>query len=359
MIKKERLINTLLDLVRIDSPSGEEEILAKEIAQRLIRLGAIVEFDNFGNLLARFDGTGQPIMFNAHLDTVEPGRGVKPIINQETISSDGTTILGGDAKAGIAAILEALTSLKEGQRNHLPVEVVLTRQEELGLTGATNLDYQKIRAKTGFVFDGDEQVHKLYVSSPGYILLDANITGRSAHAGVEPEKGISAIKIAANILSKLPLGRIDHETTLNIGLIEGGTVRNAVPDKTVIKGELRSRSKQKLKQLTSQVKQIFCSELKKHKEARLELTLIKAFDSFYSNLDKPAIQMAVKTLKSLGLKADFIDSGGGTDANFFHKNGIDVAVVGTGVWESHTTREYVVIPELIQTAEFAEKIIAI
>ena len=241
MIDQERLINSFCELVKIDSPSDEEEEVARYLTSRLETLGFTVERDAHGNLIASEEGA-DPLMLSAHMDTVEPGRGIKPEVQGDRIVSDGTTILGGDCKAGVAAILEGLDSIAMDGGLRRPVQVVLTRGEEIGLVGAANLDYSMIRCRDAVVFDGNGPVNTLTGASPTYMRFDVNITGRGAHAGVEPEKGLSAIRIATEIINELPQGRLDDETTFNVGLITGGTVRNAVPVDASFGGEFRSHN---------------------------------------------------------------------------------------------------------------------
>lgn len=359
MINQKRIVETLIDLIKIDSPSGEEQILSAEISKQLKKLGGKVEFDNYGNLICKFNGTGEPILLNCHLDTVEPGRNIKPIIKGDMITSDGSTILGADPKSGIAIILESIASLKEDNKQHQPLEIVFTREEESSLGGAINLDYLKIKAKQGIVFDGDAEVHNIFISSPGYYRMDFAIMGRSAHAGVEPEKGISAIEIASKIISLLKLGRIDDETTANIGLIEGGSARNAVPEKVAIKGELRSRDQTKLLKQVKLVQKVVARVAVLYPEAKITVDLAEEFQGFKMKPDHKTIKAASEVLNSMNMKPILVDSGGGSDANIFHQKGIEVIVVGTGGWELHTTREYLVIPQMIQAAKFCEKIISL
>ncbi|MFQ5934698.1 MAG: M20/M25/M40 family metallo-hydrolase, partial [Dehalococcoidia bacterium] len=241
MINQERLVKSFCDLVQIDSPSDEEEAVAQELTQRLESLGFRPERDAHGNLIASEDGE-TPLLLSAHMDTVEPGRGIKPRVEGDRVMSDGTTILGGDCKAGIAAILEGLESIKEDSVHRRAVQLALTRGEEIGLVGARNMDYSMIKARESVVFDGNGPVSTMTSSSPTYVRFDVKVTGRAAHAGVEPEKGLSAIKIAADIINRLPQGRLDEETTINVGTISGGSVRNAVPETVTFSGEFRSRN---------------------------------------------------------------------------------------------------------------------
>lgn len=359
MISQKRLVQTLIDLIRIDSPSGEEVQVAREISKRLQEFGCRVQKDKFGNIIAKLEGEGEPIVLETHMDTVEPGRGVKPVIDGDKIHSDGTTILGADPKAGISIILEVLTSLKESKQKHLPLEIVLTREEEIGLNGARNLDYSLISAKYGLILDGDEEIHKIFKSGPGYIRIDATITGRAAHAGVAPEKGISSIEIAAQIISKLKLGRLDFETTANIGTIQGGSARNAVPETTHIKGEIRSLNKRKLVKQAEKAQKIFDTVMLKYPEAKIHLELEEEFGGYKLTAAHKTVKLISDTLVEMDLVPQLLDSGGGTDANIFHTHGIEVVVVGTGTWDLHTTAEYLVIPQFIQAAQFVEKLISI
>lgn len=359
MVNKDRLVKTFTELVQIDSPSGEEEKIAKELMIRLKKLGGKVKLDSYGNVIANFDGIGKPIMLNAHLDTVEPGRGIRPIVKGDKVVSDGSTILGGDAKAGVSIILEALESLKQDKKKHLPIEVVLTREEETSLAGAKNLDYTKIKSKHGLVFDGDEHVSRIFVASPWHNEIDLIITGRAAHAGVEPEKGLSAIEIGARIISLLKLGRIDFETTANIGLINGGSARNAVPEKMRVKGEIRSRDKNKLKKHVAHFKKVVSEIAKKYKDAKIELLIEEAYQGFKIDSKHKTVKLVSETLKSISFGPSLIATGGGSDANIFYKHGVEVVIVGTGVYDAHTVREYVLIDQMFDGAKFCEKLISV
>lgn len=357
MINQKRLIDTFLELVKIDSPSEDEEKMALAVSEKLKKLGGNVKRDSFGNVIGQFDGKGTPLMLNAHLDTVEPGRGIKPIVSTDKIKTDGSTVLGSDPKAGVSIILEALTTIMEDKKDHPPLDIVFTREEETSLGGALNLDYSLLRAKEGIVFDGDEEVWKIFISSPTYYAIDAKITGRAAHAGVEPEKGLSAIMIASEILTQFPQGRIDDETTANIGTISGGSVRNAVPETVTLEGEIRSRNPKTLKKILAKVKKTFEAASKKYPQAVIDLQLLKDFEGFVVPKNHTLIKRASGVLKQLNLPAELKDSGGGSDANIFFIHGIDVIIVGTGVYDAHTTREYLVIPQMVEAANFCEQFI--
>ena len=356
MIDRDRLVKTFCDLVRIDSPSGEEDAAAIDLMERLRALGFSPVRDDYGNVVASDDGPN-PLLLSAHLDTVEPGRGIEPIIDADRIVTDGTTILGGDCKAGVAAILEALTSIREDGTAHRPIEVAFTREEEIGLVGARNLDFSKIAAKEAVVFDGEGPPSQITSASPTYIGFDIEITGRAAHAGVEPEKGLSAIEIAAAIISKLPQGRLDPESTFNIGTIEGGTVRNAVPESTTVRGEFRSRNLETLDSIRLQLSETISSVRGAFPQATIEDHLHTEFETYTLTDDDPATSLVTAALRSLGLEPSMQPSGGGTDGNIFRRRGISAVVVGMADHDMHTVRESVTIPDLVDAAHLCETLL--
>ena len=356
MINQDRLIQTLCDLVKIDSPSGQEEEISKELAERLINLGFKVAPDSYGNLIASEEGEN-PFMLSAHMDTVEPGTGIVPKVESDRIISTSKTILGGDCKAGVSAILEALESINEDSSERIPVEVVFTREEELGLQGAVNLDFSKIKAKEAIVFDGEGAPNEIITITPTYFSFDITIEGRAAHAGVDPENGISSIHIAADLIPRLPQGRLDHETTFNIGTIKGGNVRNSVPQDTIINGEFRSPSIETLDGLKMQVIEAVNEVRAKYQEANLDNQIYTNFKSYKIENDNPLAIRIASAIKSLGLIPKTKYSGGGSDANIFREKGINSVVVGMADHNMHTLSEYVIISELVTAAKLCELLI--
>ena len=255
-INRERLRQYLLDLVQIDSHSREEGAVAARIRADLEALGVEVEVDDAGekvggdtgNVIARVKGTVEgapPIFLAAHMDTVVPGKGVKPVIDGDVIRTDGTTVLGGDDKSGCAIIVECVRTLRENGIPHSDIDAVFTICEEVGLLGAKYLDLAGIRSTYGLVLDSDD-VGYLFTKAPSADHMEFVVHGLEAHAGVCPENGISAIKIAAEAIAAMKLGRIDDETTANIGVIEGGAATNIIPNRVVLRGEARSHDDAKL-----------------------------------------------------------------------------------------------------------------
>ena len=357
MANKKRLIKTFMDLVRIDSPTGEEDEMDREVSNRLEALGFSVYHDSFKNVIATLPGNGEPIVLSAHLDTVEPGRGIKPILDGDILKSDGTTILGGDCKSGVTIVLEALTSVVEAARDHVPIEVAFSRSEEGGLVGARSMEMSRLTAKRGMVFDAEGNANRITTGAPYQNVVKAHIHGRASHAGIEPEKGISSILIAAEILTRLPLGRIDSETTANIGIVNGGIKRNIIPDYTFLDGELRSLDKSKFDHYTDQVRTIFTQVGESHYGCSIELDIENTYAGYMVEPGNETAQMIAEAVLEVGLVPQFENTGGGSDANIFYKNGITALPVGIGVTGFHTTSETADIEQVVLAAEVCERVI--
>lgn len=267
MVNEKRLLEEFLELVQIDSETKHEAEISKVLKQKFTDLGLSVKEDDTkevtghgaGNLICTLKGTkdADTIYFTSHMDTVVPGKGVKPIVEDGYVKSDGTTILGADDKTGLAAMFEAIKVLKEQNIEHGTIEFIITAGEESGLVGAKAMDRSDITAKYGFALDSDGKVGNIIVAAPTQAKVRATIFGKTAHAGVEPEKGISAITIASKAISKMPLGRIDKETTANIGRFEGGTQTNIVCDQVDILAEARSLVPEKMEAQVQKMKEAF------------------------------------------------------------------------------------------------------
>ncbi len=351
MADRQRLIDTLVELIRIDSPSGEEDAIDQHVSSLLASLGLEVRHDCYNNIIARLEGTGEPLLLSAHLDTVEPGRGITPELEGDTLRSDGTTILGGDCKAGLAIVLEALACTAESDRPHRAVEVAFSRHEEGGLVGVRHMDFDLLTATSGIVFDGEGPPSRITVSAPSQNVVAAEIVGRAAHAGLEPENGLSALVVAADIISNLPLGRIDSETTANIGWMEGGLKRNIVPERAVLDGEFRSRSNDKLAWLEEQFRKVFDDTAGRYSEARIALDIQNTYRAYRVGPEHETVHTICSALGEVGLSPVMDASGGGSDANVFIARGITALPVGIGVRSFHTTWETANIPEVMQGAD--------
>jgi len=367
MVNKKRLIESFMELVKIDSVSKKEKEVADFLVKKLKDLGLEVIVDqagekvksNSGNIIARLKGNikkATPIMFSAHMDTVVPGKNIKPICDGEKIVSSGKTILGADDKAAIAALLEALHIIKENNISCGDIEIVFSICEEIGLKGAKNLDISSLNAKLGFVLDAGGQVGEIINAAPSQNSLEIIIYGKSAHAGANPEEGINAIQVTGFALSRMKLGRIDEETTANIGIISGGRATNIVPDKVTLKGEVRSRSEEKLEKYTEQLKKITEDTAREFK-AKVGVKINREYYCYNLSTDDRIIKIAMKAAKDMGLEPLLHPSGGGSDANVFNKKGFPSVDLAIGMEKVHTVDEYILVKNLKNTVEYVLSII--
>ncbi|HWS86781.1 MAG TPA: M20/M25/M40 family metallo-hydrolase [Pyrinomonadaceae bacterium] len=374
MINEERIKNLLLELVQIDSVSREEREVAQRIKTYCEELGAEVFIDdagekvggNTGNVIARFPGTiptAEPIMMSAHMDTVVPGRGVKPIVEGDIIRTDGSTILGGDDKSGCSVIIETVRCLQEQSIPHAPIDAVFSICEEVGLLGAKHLDMSKVRAKYGLVFDSDDPGF-LFTKGPSADHFEIKIYGLESHAGVAPEQGISAIRIAAEAISAMKLFRIDEETTANIGVIRGGEATNIITNLVTLRGEARSRDDAKLEAQTRHI--IKCCEDAAAKyevtvdgvttKARVESHVTREYHAMDVSDDSRVVRLVKEAAARMGLKVETLASGGGCDANIFNKRGIECANLGTGMRAIHTVKEWLDVKDMYASANMTLEI---
>ncbi len=367
MINEKRLVECFMELIRIDSVSRKESNLAEFLIKKLEGLGLGVIVDqagekikaNTGNIIARLNGNIKeafPIMFAAHMDTVVPGKNINPLIKREKIVSTGKTILGADDKAGIAALLEALHLIKENNISCGDIEIVFTICEEVGLLGAKNLNISQLNSQISFVLDSGGKVGQIITAAPSQNSIEFIIYGKSAHAGANPEEGINAIQVAGFVLSRMKLGRIDEETTANIGIISGGRATNIIPDEVILKGEVRSRNEEKLEEYTKQLKKIIEDTAQEFK-TRANIKINRKYYCYNLSPQDRVVKIAVKAAEDIGLQPLLCPSGGGSDANIFNKKGIPSVDLAVGMEKVHTVEEYILIEELKKSAEYILSII--
>ncbi len=362
MINQERLINQFKALVTIDSETGYEREIADYLKQTFSALGLeVIEDDSqersghgAGNLVATLKAnhsTDAPIIyFTSHMDTVTPGKSIKPIIEGDSIVSDGTTILGSDDKTGIAAMIEAIKMIKENDIKHGEIQFLITAGEESGLKGAKNLQEGLLRAEYGYAFDSNGEVGTVIVAAPTQAKIEAVIHGKSAHAGVNPEDGISAIQVASYAISKMKLGRIDDETTANIGKFHGGTATNIVTERVDILAEARSLNDDKLKKQIEQMKGAF-DQAAEHFSTSIDFHYDIMYPAFRFTEENPVVQKAAHAIEAIGRIPQLTSSGGGSDANVINGYGIPTINLGVGYEKIHTTSERMPIKELVKTTE--------
>lgn len=375
MIDHARLAAEFARLAGINSPPLKEKEIAGYLESRLTRLGAEVVFDaaaqstggEVGNLVARFaarDKDAEPLLFSVHMDTVEPGGEVVPVLKDGIFTSAGNTILGADDKAGIAELIEALEVVREQAIPHGPIEVVVSIAEEIGLVGAKHFDYDLVRSKRAYALD-TPGIDWMVLRAPGANRLRVEITGREAHAGVAPEQGVSAIQTAALAVAEMRLGRIDAITTANIGTIEGGVAINIVPRTVRLEGEARSHDPEKLKSQTEHM----CDCFRKAADAmareidgerirpEVSIDVQPDYPSMAVAEDAGVVQLARHAAEAAGHDLKVRVGGGGSDANIFNAHGIETIILGTGMQKVHTVDESVSVSDMAHVARLLVEII--
>jgi len=374
-INEKRMVQLFCDLAKITSLSGKEGAIARRLSILLKFMGAEVRVDDAGrkiggetgNLIARFPGTApaEPFLLSAHMDTVGPAADVRPQVHKDRVTSDGTTILGADCKAGIAVILEVIRTLDDNKIPRPPLEVVFTISEEMALLGAKYLDHGSLRARYGLIFDNEQGIENVITSAPAADKLDIKVYGAAAHSGVAPEKGISAIKVVSSAIAGMKLGRIDSETTANIGFISGGSAINIVPPLVELSGEARSHDPAKLRRQTRHMEDCLKRAVKKIKvrdggkliTPRYEFSLEQKFPNLRIDKTNPVLPLIAAAMLEEGLKIKPSASGGGTDSNILYGHGIKAPVLSTGMRDVHTTHEYLDLKDFFACARLTLRIL--
>ncbi len=375
MVNRERLCAEFSRQAAIASPSLREGEISRYLQGRFRELGGDVIVDDAGaaagsesgNLIVSFPARGrqcEPLMLSVHMDTVEPADGVMPVLESGLFTSAGETVLGADDKAGIAEIVEAFEILRERDLPHGPLEVVVTICEEIGLVGAKLLDYSLIRSRRGLALDTNG-VDRIIRKAPCANKLRFEIIGREAHAGISPEQGVSAIAVASRAIDNMRLGRIDEETTANLGTIHGGQASNIVPNRVVVEGEARSHDTEKLVCQTEHMVNCF-------QQAALQSSIELAGQTVHASVnvevigdyplmqvaeDAGIVQLVRQAGESLGRTIAVEAAGGGSDANIFNGHGIETVILGTGMDRVHSVEERVTVDDMVRVSELLVEII--
>ncbi|NTU41870.1 MAG: M20/M25/M40 family metallo-hydrolase [Nitrospirales bacterium] len=346
-----RLVDTFVELIKINSPSFHEEEIGALLIRKLEELGCVVEmqrYDRSFNLIARKRGSISdriPLLLSGHMDTIEPTEGISFSADDKVIRSTGRTVLGADDKSAIAQILEALTVLGERDIPHGDLEIVFTSAEEKGLFGAKNLDFRKIRSRHALALDSGGDIGRIVVAAPTHITYEMRVKGRSAHAGLEPEKGINAIRVAAHIISAIPDGRISPDTTANVGIITAGTATNVVPREAVIHGELRSRNERRLEETKKQLFEVAVAAAKAD-GAEVFISEKREYSAFAIGREDRFLQLLAGVFRNCGIEPRFVETGGGSDANVFNEHGIATINLSTGMRQVHSCDEHIYVRDL-------------
>lgn len=349
-------LGLFLELAAIESPPGEERVVADRVAHELRELGLEVDEDdagaridsNAGNLLCRLPGRiegGTPIFFCAHLDTVPPQGSLEPVVEDGFVRNAGGTILGADNKAAVASMIEAARRIVAEGRPHAGVELLFTQKEEVGLLGAGAFDHTKLEAELGFVYDQAAPIGEVILGAPYQRSIAVRFHGRAAHAGMVPEEGRSAIAAASRAIADLRLGRIDEETTANVGLIAGGSGRNIVPEWCELQAEARSHDARKLADLVQEMLDIF-AYAGSVMECTVETEVSETYQGYRFSESDPIVQLAAKALANCGYELVPTLTGGGADANVFNTRGLPCLNLANGMAEIHTADEHIAVDDI-------------
>ena len=358
-INQQRLVEHFISLVKIDSESGNEKAVAETLVEQLGQLGFEVTqlsvpgtisngFNIYGKLQGSLEGS---IIFSSHMDTVTPGNGIEPIIEEGVISAKGDTILGGDDKSGIAAVMEAVRNIQESGEAHKTIEVAFTVYEERGMHGSKNFDMSKIESDQAIVLDSGGPIGTIITTAPGQQSLKVTIKGKPAHAGLEPEAGINALTVAADAISKMQLSRIDDETTANIGVVQGGQATNIVMPELHIEAEARSLNDDKLAKQVDHMVSTFEAAAQKH-GAGIEIASSRSYNAYHISDDDAHVVAIKAAFEAIGIEAFTKPTGGGSDANIFNEKGLKTVNLSTGMSKVHTTDEFIAVNDLVAITEF-------
>jgi len=354
----ERLLGTFLELVGVDSPSGSERLCAEYCERALIDAGCAVSYDDSaaatgsdtGNLVAELKGTADGVLvLSAHLDCVEPCRGVEVEVRDGVAFSVGDTVLGADDKAGLAAAIECVRRLAEGEGPHPTVRCVFTVQEELGLIGAKHLSADIAAGDLCLVLDAAGRPGGIVVGAPTHYTFSAEYTGRAAHAGVEPQAGLSAVKMAGEAIVRLPIGRLDDVTTANVGTVSGGTATNVIAARARLTGECRSQDRVRVEELKAEMDGIM-REVAAQQGGAVEIEWNLEYEGFRLEEDAGAVAVVADACRQVGLEPSTFTTGGGSDANIIASFGVPTVALSCGMEGVHSTSEQLAVADLERLA---------
>ncbi len=355
---RDRVVNEFIELAKIDSISLEEKRVFEYIDKRLNGINCEKIFKEYtveelglssGNLIVKIPANtkgGKAIFFDAHVDTVEPGRGIIPVVKEKEgkIYSSGNTILGSDDKAAVASMIIAIEEIVKANFLHGDLYFLFTSAEEIGLFGIKNFDFSLINPDFGFVLDSHDKVGRIIIAAPYHYKYKIKVKGKASHAGIEPEKGVNAIKIAAKIVSKLPQGKINKNTVANVGTIDGGKATNIVAEECEITGEFRSHSLEDIEKLKSYVEKLV--SICKKEAINIDIELTEMYKGFNYNRSDDVVKYVTEALLSMNIKPIYEKTGGGSNTNIYNQNGIKALTLSIGMMNIHSTEEYIEIEDL-------------
>ncbi len=366
-VDDQRLLDLFLELIKIDSVSLHERAMMDFLIHKFQDWHLQVIEDkageriggDAGNLIVRIPSQSNgasPLLLLAHTDTVRSTAGVRPIIDNGVIRSDGSTILGADNRSGVALVLYVITEIMERNLKHCGLEVVFTVAEELGMLGALALDFSQLQAREGYVFDCSARPGSYVAESPTAYDFRIECHGRASHSAVAPEKGINAISMALEIMSQFPVGRINQQTVANIGTVRGGTADNVVPDQVVFTGEFRSFSPAEIERLKASLS-ASCSSVERKYGGHCEVAFKLGFEGYKFHSETPVVQRLHRAMRELQLVPNPMVYSGGSDVNVFNANGIAAVNVGIGASNPHSNQEQIALADMVKGVEMVMRLI--
>jgi tripeptide aminopeptidase len=349
------VVDLFTELAALPSPPGEERAVADSVIRYLRDLGLTVDEDgagskvgsNIGNLYCRLEptGGGSPIFLCAHLDTVPPTAAIEPVLEDGVIRNGAGTILGADNKSAVAAMLEGARRVLAENRPHGGIELLFTPKEEVGLLGAAAFDHERLHARLGYVYDQAAPIGEVILGAPFSRAMQVRFHGRAAHSGMYPEEGRSAIAAAARAISDLRLGRVDEETTANVGIIQGGTAGNIIPEWCSLDAEARSHDEQKLEELVQEMVDAFAFAAGLE-DCEVETKISKSYKGYRFKAEDPVVRIAHTALERSGYAPTYALSGGAADANVFNERGLACLNLANGMQDIHTSDERITVEDL-------------
>ena len=361
VLNKDRIFEEFKELVAIPCHSTKERQIFEVVKAKLEKLGFVVEEDDAaakvdvecGNMWAFLPGNkagATKVLLSGHLDGVEPCGGTTVVRKDGILYSDGTTILGSDDKSGVVAIIEGVRMILEENAEHGDIQVLLTIAEEGGVNGSRCMDKSKLNADVGYALDSEGAPGEIIVGAPGQYKYSIKVIGKTAHGGMEPEKGINSVMVAAKALAEVKrYGRIDEETTANIGIIHGGIATNIVPALVEIQGDARSRNSEKLIAIRDEIVNTICESVEKQ-GAKAEADVVLKYNSFLVDENSKVVELAKDACAQFGFEPNVGLTGGGSDANFINAYGVPCVILGTGMSNVHTVDEYIKEEDLYNSA---------
>jgi tripeptide aminopeptidase len=355
MADRNEALSLFLELAALPSPPGEERAVADVVLSYLRGLGLEPDEDDagvrigstMGNVYARLEPTaaGEPLFFCAHLDTVPPDGPLEPVVADGVVRNAGGTILGADNKSAVVAMLEGVRRVLAENRPHAGIELLFTPKEEVGLIGAAAFDADRLRAQIGYVYDQAAPIGEIILGAPWSQAMEVTFHGRAAHSGMFPEEGRSAVQAAAKAIADLRLGRVDDETTSNVGVISGGTAGNIVPEWCTFLAEARCQDERKLNEFVQEMLDVF-SFAATAAECEVETELRKSYKGYRFKQDADVVQLAASALARCGYEASYALSGGAADANVFNDRGRRCVNLANGMTDIHTPDERIAVADL-------------